>query len=271
MDCHYIQKAFIENFVQGEKIYAFDNKNKVALPPLHNARSIAFEKDLYQFKLELLNSHFNKDLSSAYPNWNENAVENLLNDFEIEGLRVIKTIIKNESIALDKLDKIYLYAYLIILGKRTPTIKCDLAQMFNVQSCETLQGIFLSNLLNNNLLQSDINKLLDEYELFLLRNNEGVFVLSDNPCKSLFCGFPEMFIPLTSTLGLLIKHREIKSQYCSSLVFDSNIVNDIDCNETLRLMIKHQLVYIDRWIFAAYTEKIVRLVPDYIKLLDKFL
>ena len=103
---HFIQQKFITMFTKEKGIYVYDKKEKHPLNKLFNAKTIAYQKDLYKLELKDLCEYFGKDLSNTYPNWNADGLELALKEFEDSGMNVITKITQQETLDLSDDEKI---------------------------------------------------------------------------------------------------------------------------------------------------------------------
>lgn len=255
MKSHYIHKAYINNFVEGNKILVYDKNSKKLLDPLYNAKNIAFEENIYRLDLQDLSDYFNEDLSLRFPNWNPDGVEQILKVFEDEGIEYIRKICNTQSLLLTDDEKVGLLAYFILAGKRTKTQKTLLESLIpqNFPQKEKKNG-FLRDLLNEKDLNDRIAFFMNNYDWILLKNDEKAFVFSDEFCVQMLMGTPEIFIPLTCSIGILFKDKKRTAQYSNHSCWEKEKLNKIKLPRVIELNYSHQMFFAQRWIFGAYNE-----------------
>ncbi len=255
MKSHYIHKEYINNFVENDKILVYDKRNHKFLQPLCNANNIAFEKDLYRLELTDLSDYFQKDLSSVFPNWNPDGIERILKEFEDEGIELVRKICNQQALSLSDDEKVGLLAYLILAGKRTKTQKSFIEQTIpKIISQNETKNMFLRDLLNKNDLNSRISNFMENYNWILLYSQEKAFVFSDEFAVQMLLAPPEVFIPLTCSIGLLLKHKTREAQYSNHTEFCASKLNKVNLPTVIELNHSHQIVFAQRWIFGAYNE-----------------
>ena len=267
---HFIQQKFITMFTKEKGIYVYDKKEKHPLDKLFNAKTIAYQKDLYKLELKDLCEYFGKDLSNTYPNWNADGLELALKEFEDSGMNVITKITQQETLDLSDDEKIDLIAYLIVSSKRTPSIKKLEEFIYNdlPVPAKEKKNVFIRKLINKDDLNAKIQVVLSDYKMMLLKNENDAFVFSDNWCAQFTFLPPEIFIPLTSSLGILFKDNSRKPMYTDHDSYKCDTVNVINSLDVVEYNQLHQIAFAERWIYGAYTHSVINFLKKLYPLLN---
>lgn len=251
---HYIQKEFIKNFCGNNGILIYNIIEDKVLPKLNKATNIAVENDLYHFD------------NIDYP---DDQIEQDLKVIEDIGLDTIRTIAETERLPSDEdLPKIITYLYYQSL--RTPTQmgiqQEEIRKLNKICNTTAFNDLPIYRIYNEKSSTEFINALLDEYDIYLLKQEEPIFIFTDCFCDALQSR-TEQIIPITSNLALYLIHKNQKPIF--KLTLQKNIANLISFEEYLALMFHSALNY-QRFAFASYTDLNLKLVPTIFKLLHKF-
>lgn len=252
MKNHYIQKKFIETFCGTNGILVYNILEDKFLPKLEKANSIALENNLYHFK------------NIDYP---DEQIEKDLKTIEDIGLDIIRTIAKTEQLpSVEDLSK--LLAYLYYQSLRTPSqmeaLQEEIRKFNKVCNTTVFDDLPIYRIYNEKTSIKAINSLLSEYNLYLLKQAEPIFFITDCFCSALQSKLAQI-IPITSYLALYLIPKN--SNQIVKLSLKENISNPVSFEEYLALMSLSAFNY-RQFAFASYTDLNRKLVPTFFKLLQ---
>lgn len=251
---HYIQKEFIKNFCGSNGILIYDITNDKFLPKHNKVNNIAVENDLYHFE------------NIDYP---DDQIEKDLKVIEDSGLDAIRTIAKTERLPSNE-DLPKLIAYLYYQSLRTPTQmgmqQEEIRKLNKICNTTAFNDLPIYRIYNEKSSNKFISFLLNEYDIYLLKQEEPIFFITDCFCSALL-NMVEQIIPITSNLALYLIPKNYKPIFNLSL--QKNVANLISFKEYVALMAFSAFDY-RQFAFASYTDLNLKLVPTIFKLLHKF-
>lgn len=251
---HYIQKKFIENFCGKNGILIYDIINDKFLPKHNKANNIALENELYHFE------------SIDYP---DELIEKDLKNIEDAGIDIIREIEKTELLPSNE-DLSKLITYLYYQSLRTPSqmgmFQEEIRKLNKICKTTAFNDMPLYRIYNEKASINSINQLLNENEIYLLKQDEPIFFITDSFCRALQNRL-EQIIPITSNLALYLIPKNCKPIFNLSL--QKNVANLITFKEYVALMSFSAFDY-QQFAFASYTDINRKLVPTIFKLLHKF-
>lgn len=252
MKNHYIQRKFIENFCGTNGILVYNILEDKFLPKLNKANNIAFQNNLYHFE------------NIDYP---DEQIEKDLKVIEDIGLDIISTIAKTEQLpSAEDLSK--QIAYLYYQSLRTPfqmEIQQEEIRKLN-KICKTtmFDDLPIYRVYNEKSSIGSINLLLNENRVYLLKQEEPIFFITDCFCSALQSKLAQI-IPITSNLALYLIPKN--SNQIVKLSLKEKISNPISFEEYLALMSLSAFNY-RQFAYASYTDLNRKLVPTFFKLLQ---
>ena len=254
MKNHYIQKQFIENFCGNNGILVYDIINDKFLPKHKKANNIALENDLYHFE------------NIDYP---DDQIEKDLKAIEDIGLDIIRTIAETEQLPLNE-DLPNLITYLYYQSLRTPSQmemqQEEIRKLNKICNTTAFNDLPIYRIYNEKSSNKFISFLLNEYDIYLLKQEEQIFFITDCFCSALLNKL-EQIIPITSNLALYLIPKTCKPIF--NLDLQKNVANLISFKEYVALMAFSAFTY-RQFAFASYTDTNRKLVPAIFKLLHKF-
>ncbi|MCH5142445.1 MAG: DUF4238 domain-containing protein [Clostridiales bacterium] len=254
MKNHYIQKEFIKNFCGDNGILIYDIIKDKFLPRQNTINNIAVENDLYHFE------------NIDYP---DDQIEKDLKAIEDIGLDIIRTIAETEILPIGE-DLHKLIAYLYYQALRTPYQKEfqqeEISKLNKINNTNDFNDLALRKMYNKNLTVIAINAIINEYNIYLLKQNEPNFFVTDCFCDALQ-NKSKKVIPITNRIALYFIPKNCTQGF--HLTLKRNVANLISFKDYFELMALSAQNY-KRFAFTSYTELNRKFLLLIYKSLQKF-
>ncbi len=254
MKNHYIQKAFLENFVDDNEIFYYDLQNRKLMNPLKNASKIAYKENLFDLTTkevsEILNFKFDE---TKYKDGE--LIEKLFKNVEDKAMKIIKDIQQAGEFTNPNEELVYLLWYFLLTAKRSYCEKERIESFYGEDerfSNINLKYLYWINMLNEDNYRNEINYFLCNYDFALYKNKDNLFLIGDNYGEILSTNLNEILMPITCNLAILMSKKQKQYAVTYRKVYELNNV------DTIKLITQSQISLTKRWIYGAYTPEVIK-------------
>jgi len=261
---HIVPQFLLRRFSDGNGKFSVYFKSNQRIINNQNPRNFAARRDYYDFNQEELAKY---KIDSKFKKLLEDGLSREENDIAI----IVKSLDNNPALIKNDDIKEKLLLFIHLLAYRNDSVRNDLERIGNMtrdyfadcpneqikQRIETMyseRSSFESQLyfLTGDKPIKDTVCALQNYDWYVgYASGDSEFIISDNPAMALRMHFPEIVVPLSLKMALIVRDNQCTSPIMGTGQFDELVI-DVSVDNVVRYNIL-QHTYSNRCLFGSNT------------------